>query len=241
MSEHQHPEHSGEAITIQKVKPILDTGIVLTSMSQETDGRLADRHSAYHDNVSPPLNWTNVPDVVSWAIVVEDPDAPRAQPFVHWMIWNIRGEVNALPEGLPNADYLATPQGGVQGRNDMGGYGWFGPRPPADHGPHRYYFQIFALADFLEMSPDTPLNELLNVLKGATIAQGSMMATYEAPRPEAARGEVGEHVRTVGGGGGKGAQSRFEEDVAGDATLHGEKASPSDRRRGQTSPHADRG
>ena len=67
------------------------------------------------------------------------------------------------------------------------------------------------------------------------------MATDESPLQESPRGEVGEHVRTVGGGGGKGAQSRFEEDVAGDATLHGEKASPSDRRRGQTSPHADRG
>ena len=124
MSEHHHPEHSGEAITILKVKPILDTGIVLTSASQEVSGKLADRHSAYHDNISPPLNWTNVPDVVSWAIVVEDPDAPREQPFVHWMIWNIRGEINALPQGLPNTDFLATPQGGVQGRNDMHGYGW---------------------------------------------------------------------------------------------------------------------
>lgn len=178
------PEHSGEAITILKVDPILDTGIVVTSQVQEPDGRLPDRYSAYFDNLSPPLQWTNVPDVQSWAIVVEDPDAPREQPFVHWMIWNIRGEMNALPEGLPNADFLATPQGGTQGRNDMGSYGWFGPRPPAGHGVHRYYFQVFALDDFLEMSPDTPLKELLNALKGHTIAKGEMMATYEAPNAQ---------------------------------------------------------
>jgi Raf kinase inhibitor-like YbhB/YbcL family protein len=211
MSEHHHPEHSGEAIAILKVNPILDTGIVLTSASQEPSGKLADRHSAYFDNISPPLNWTNVPDVVSWAIVVEDPDAPRELPFVHWMIWNIRGEMNALPEGLPNTDFLATPQGGVQGRNDMGGYGWFGPRPPAGHGVHRYYFQIFALDDFLEMSPDTPLEQLLNALKANTIAKGEMMATFEAPSDDqlrAARGG-GEHLKTSGGGGGKGAADRF--------------------------------
>ncbi|MDB5450278.1 MAG: phospholipid-binding protein [Phenylobacterium sp.] len=185
MSEHQHhPEHSGEAITIMKVDPILDTGIVITSRAQQADGSLADRHSAYHDNISPPLNWTNVPDVKAWAIVVEDPDAPRELPFVHWMIWNIRGEIHTLPEGLPNTDFLATPQGGIQGRNDMGGYGWFGPRPPAGHGVHRYYFQIFALDDFIPMGPDTPLKELLNALKGATIAKGEMMATYEAPNPQ---------------------------------------------------------
>ena len=38
MREHQHPEHSGEAITIFKVEPILDTGIVVTSMAQEPSG-----------------------------------------------------------------------------------------------------------------------------------------------------------------------------------------------------------
>lgn len=181
MTQAHPPEHSGEAITIMKVDPILETGIVVTSTAQETSGRLPDRYSAYFDNISPPLNWTNVPDVKAWAIIVEDPDAPRDLPFVHWMIWNIRGEITSLPEGLPNDDFLATPQGGIQGKNDMGGYGWFGPRPPAGHGLHRYYFQVFALDDFLEMGPDTELKELLNALKGHTIAKGEMMATYEAP------------------------------------------------------------
>lgn len=184
MSQTSHPDHSGEAITIMKVDPILDTGITVTSTAQEPSGRLADRHSAYFDNISPPLRWTNVPDVKAWALIVEDPDAPRETPFVHWMLWNIRGEINALPEGLPNVDFLVTPQGGIQGRNDNGSYGWFGPRPPAGHGVHRYYFQLFALDDEIEMGPDTPLKELLNALKGRTIAKGEMMATYEAPNPQ---------------------------------------------------------
>jgi Raf kinase inhibitor-like YbhB/YbcL family protein len=179
-----HPQHSGEAIAVMKVDPILDAGIVVTCPVQEADGRLPDRHSAYFDNISPPLRWTGVPDVRAWAIVVEDPDAPREQPFVHWMIWNLQGELRALPEGLPSADFLATPQGGIQGRNDMGGYGWFGPRPPAGHGVHHYYFQVFALDDLIEMGPDTPLKELLNALKGHTLAKGEMAATYEAPAPQ---------------------------------------------------------
>lgn len=179
-----HPDHSGQSLTIQRVDPILDTGVTVFCPTQEASGRLPDRHSAYHDNISPPLNWTDAPDVRSWAVVVEDPDAPQEAPFVHWMIWNIQGEVTALPEGLPNSDVLATPQGGIQGRNDMGGYGWFGPRPPAGHGVHRYYFQVFALDDLIEMGPDTPLPELLNALKGHTIATGEMMATYEAPSPQ---------------------------------------------------------
>jgi len=175
------PEHSGEAITIMKVDPILPTGIVVTSTAQEPDGRLADPHSAYHDNLSPPLQWTSAPDVKAWAIIVEDPDAPREAPFVHWMIWNIEGGITHLDAGLPNTGQLVTPQGAIQGRNDMGGHGWFGPRPPAGHGLHHYYFQVFALDDMIDMGPETPLPELLNALKARTLASGEMVATYEAP------------------------------------------------------------
>jgi Raf kinase inhibitor-like YbhB/YbcL family protein len=176
MSE-KHPDHSGETITIYKVEPIMRTGVVVTSADQHPDGRLDDRCSAYHDNLSPQLTWTQVPDAKAWAIIVEDPDAPQEQPFVHWMIWNIPGDVTALPPGLPNAARLSTPVDAVQGRNGRQGHGWFGPRPPAGHGLHHYYFQVFALNERLEMGPETPLVELLNALKGRTIASGEMAAT----------------------------------------------------------------
>ena len=181
MTQAQHPDHSGQSLTIQRIEPISDAGVLVTCPVQEADGRLPDRHSGYHDNISPPLQWSNVPDVQAWAIVVEDPDAPQTEPFVHWMIWNIPGEANHLPEGLGAQPRLVSPQDAVQGKNGTGGYGWFGPRPPAGHGVHRYYFQVFALNAPIEMGPDTELKELRNALKARTIAQGEMMATYEAP------------------------------------------------------------
>ena len=227
-----HPEHSGEAITIYKVDPILNTGVVVTSTGQRPDGRLDDRHSAYHDNISPPLEWTDVPGAMSWAVIVEDPDAPRAEPFIHWMIWNIEGGITALPQGLPNAERLVTPQGAVQGRNSMHGHGWFGPRPPQGHGMHRYYFQVFALDASIPMGPETPLPELLNALKGRTLASGEMMATYEAPET---RSEGEFRYTSEGGGGGKGRAGGNDDDPARNATLRGERPSPSDRGRGEGS------
>jgi Raf kinase inhibitor-like YbhB/YbcL family protein len=176
-----HPEHSGDAITIAKVEPILKTGVVVSTTAQRPDGGLKDRHSAYHDNVSPPLRWTAVPDARAWAVIVEDPDAPQEHPFIHWMIWNIPGEARGLPEGLPNTPALVTPRGAIQGRNGMHGHGYFGPRPPAGHGLHHYYFQVFALDDTIEMGPETQLADLLNALKARTLASGEMVATYEAP------------------------------------------------------------
>jgi Raf kinase inhibitor-like YbhB/YbcL family protein len=176
-----HPDHSGQSLTIQRVSPILQTGVVVTCPVQRADGSLPDRYSAYYDNVSPPLQWTGAPDVKAWAVVVEDPDAPQEAPFVHWIVWNIQGELRAMPEGVGADPRPVTPQGAVQGRNSHDSHGWFGPRPPAGHGVHRYYFQVFALDDRIEMGPETRLPELLNALKARTLAQGEMMATYEAP------------------------------------------------------------
>ena len=58
MSEQEHhPEHSGEAITIMRITPMQQTGVIVTSTVQETSGRLPDAYSGYFDNRSPPLQW----------------------------------------------------------------------------------------------------------------------------------------------------------------------------------------
>lgn len=183
----QTPEHSGDALVIQKVQPFGPGGeaaIVLSTTATDADGHLHDRCSAYHENRSPPLVWTPVEGAVAYAIVVEDPDAPREHPFVHWLIWNIPGEATSLPEGLPNEPSLGRVGGAVQGVNGKGTVGWFGPRPPPGHGLHRYHFQIFALAERLSFGPNVPLETLVNALKADTLADGLMVAMYEAPEAQ---------------------------------------------------------
>lgn len=179
----QHGErHSGEAITILRIEPITgNEAFALMTTAQGADGRLADAHSAYHDNQSPPLRWDAVPEAVAYALIVEDPDAPREQPFVHWLIWNIPGDATELRAGIPDTIAPPEPVGAVQGRNDAGTYGWYGPKPPAGHGVHHYYFQLFALTQTLDFEPDTPLEQIVNALKGLTLAKTELVATYEAP------------------------------------------------------------
>ena len=182
MAQDRGERHSGESITIDRIEPYGErTGIEVLTTAQNEEGRLADAHSAYHDNISPPLSWSPVAEAISYALIVEDPDAPREKPFVHWMIWNIPGDVQALDAGVAARPLADRPGGAVQGKNDMGGYGYFGPKPPPGHGEHRYYFQLFALDRRLDMGPDTPLEELVNALKGASLAEGRLVATYEAP------------------------------------------------------------
>ncbi|KRA66377.1 phospholipid-binding protein [Caulobacter sp. Root655] len=180
MSHAQTPNHSGAAITLQKVHPFGEASLVLTTTAASPGGRLADRHSAYHDNLSPPLVWTPVADAAAYAIIVEDPDAPRDRPFIHWLIWNIPGEATSLPEGLPQGASLGLVGGATQGRNDSGAVGYFGPRPPVGHGVHHYHFQIFALAERLPFGPETQLSDLVNALKGDSLASADLIVTYEA-------------------------------------------------------------
>lgn len=132
MAEPRHrPDHSPEALTLGRIEPRAPgVGIEVLSDALGADGAIDLRHSAYGDNLSPPLRWTPVEGAGAYAIVVEDPDAPMEHPFVHWTIWNIPGEATAIQEGVSMGAELTTPQGARQGRNDNGSTGYFGPRPP---------------------------------------------------------------------------------------------------------------
>jgi Raf kinase inhibitor-like YbhB/YbcL family protein len=177
------PQHSGAAISILKVEPRTEGPLALTSEAVDVDGRIAERHTALGGNLSPPLRWTAVPDAGAYALIVEDPDAPRDSPFIHWLAWNIPGHLTALPEGLANEPRLVSPQGMIQGRNDSGGPGWFGPKPPAGHGVHHYHFQLFALDGRLGLHPDADVRSLVDGIKGRTLAEGELVGTYEVPAP----------------------------------------------------------
>lgn len=175
-----HPERFPEALSLARVTP-REPGATLELLSDAigTDGGVDLRHTAYGDNLSPPLRWTPVEGAGAYAIILEDPDAPMERPFVHWLIWNIPGTATALPEGLPNTATLVTPQGVRQGKNDNGSFGYFGPRPPS--GVHHYHFQIFALDGPLTLHTDASLRALVDAMKGRVLADGDLVGTFAAP------------------------------------------------------------
>lgn len=184
MAQHAHPEHSGSTLTLLRVEPYEHRGIAITSPAVDADGWISDDWSGYGDNTPPPLAWSAVIEAQSYALVVEDPDAPQVEPFIHWLIWNIPGAATGLPQGVEQTAHPSDPKGAIQGRNGMGRFGWFGPRPPEGHGVHHYHFQLFALSAPLDgMGPNTTLPELVNALKGLTIASGELVGLYERRGP----------------------------------------------------------
>src|SRR5687768_17037562 len=113
--------------------------LVLRSPAFADGERNPDRHARQHDNLSPPLEWVGAPEGTrSFALVVEDPDAPRGT-FRHWAAFDISPGRTRLEEG-------AGRRGGdlKQGANDFGDTGYDGPQPPEGHGPHHYHFRLAA-------------------------------------------------------------------------------------------------
>jgi Raf kinase inhibitor-like YbhB/YbcL family protein len=126
-------------------------------------------------DISPPLEWSQVPDgTKTFALICDDPDAPMGT-WVHWVLFNIPGNVTELHENIPKVEVLQN--GTRQGKSDFGKIGYGGPCPP--RGTHRYYFRIYALDKELDTKPGITRKELLKAMEGHILAEGQLMGRYQ--------------------------------------------------------------
>ena len=141
------------------------------------------KYTGEGDNVSPPLDWSDVPaSTKELAMICEDPDAPRTDPWVHWVIYKIPGDAKGLIEGIERKPHPKTPAGAMQGRNswpDGENIGYRGPMPPQGHGVHHYYFRLYALDAELSVQPGLDKKAILDAIRGHVLADGVLMGTYE--------------------------------------------------------------
>lgn len=123
------------------------------------------------DAVAPPLEWTAPPaGTQELALIVEDPDAPTAEPFCHWLVWGLPPQQGKLLEG-------ETPP--RVGKNSFQNSEWLLPDPPTGHGPHDYVFQLFALDLPLALMPGAGRKELLESMEGHVLAAALVTGTYQ--------------------------------------------------------------
>lgn len=142
----------------------------LRSPAFEGHKSIPDRHTSNGENVAPALEWSGAPDgTKAFAIVIHDPDAPLVDGFTHWVAYGIPGDATGVPEGG---------KGVVNGTNSLGEVGYTGPAPPPGHGPHHYYFWVYALDDDLELPAGLDRRALHDRIEDHVIEQARVIGTY---------------------------------------------------------------
>jgi len=129
-------------------------------------------------DVSPPLVFEGAPiGTKAFAVICDDPDAPVGT-WVHWVIYDVPGGVNGLPEGVPTDGSL--PDGSRQGRNSWKKSGYGGPSPPPGK-PHRYFFRLYALRTPLGLGPGLSAKAVETAARGKAIETAQYMGVYGRP------------------------------------------------------------
>ena len=158
--------------------------ILVTSKSFLDKAQIPDRFTQSGDSLSPNLEWKQLPsgtrDIV---VIVEDPDAPLPNPFVHAIIYNLYPPMTEIPEGaIPNTANIREndlePPLHV-GKNTFGRTVYLGPAPIPGHGPHHYYFQVFALDSELTFRHPPNRKDIIREMGGHVLAKGFLVGTYE--------------------------------------------------------------
>jgi Raf kinase inhibitor-like YbhB/YbcL family protein len=154
--------------------------IKIQSSAFRANAAIPKKHTGEGADVSPQLAWDGVPPAAKeLALICDDPDAPRAEPWVHWVLYKLPASTKELPEGVPAKESLAAPAGALNGQNDFGKIGYGGPMPPKGHGTHHYHFRLYALDAALALKPGATKQQLLMAMKGHILAEGELVGTYE--------------------------------------------------------------
>jgi hypothetical protein len=153
--------------------------IKLASTAFADGGPIPRKYTGDGQDLSPPLGWSDLPPgTKELALICDDPDAPTAEPWVHWVIYKIPPDLPGLAEGIGKAARLKEPAPMMQGKNSWNTIGYRGPKPPPDHGIHHYFFKLYALEAKLSVEPGITKTTLLEEMSGHVLGQGQLVGTY---------------------------------------------------------------
>jgi hypothetical protein len=167
---------TGAPVAIAEEKPM---SLTITSTAFAPEGAIPSLYTCEGKDISPPLAWNGTPAATkSFALIVDDPDAPDpAAPkmtWVHWVLYDIPATASGLPEAVQPS---ALPSGTREGVNDWGRTGYGGPCPPI--GRHRYFHKLYALDTVLADLKRPKKAALEKAMQGHILAQAVLIGTYQ--------------------------------------------------------------
>ena len=96
----------------------------LFSSAFSEGGWIPELHTCQRADISPSLEWMGEPPGTrSYALIVDDPDAPGGV-WTHWLLYDIPRQTHTLAQGCRAGGLL------LDGANDFGKLGYGGPCPP---------------------------------------------------------------------------------------------------------------
>jgi Raf kinase inhibitor-like YbhB/YbcL family protein len=146
------------------------TNIELTSPELKDGAELPKSATCDGEGKSPALAWKTTSDVMSQALIVDDPDAPKGS-YVHWTLFDIPKGTMSIPHGG---------SAGVVGTNSADKKAFAPACPPSGSGVHHYRFHLYALdVDKVGAKAGASQTDLVNAMKGHIIGESTLTGTYE--------------------------------------------------------------
>jgi para-nitrobenzyl esterase len=154
--------------------------LLVTSPSFAAGAEIPFASTQYGLNRFPGLSWSKGPvGTRSYVAVVQGVHGKDASDFgtsLHLVVYNISGEITALPIGMEIA-----PSGSAYGPNVHGpASSYVGPHPH-EPGPHPYHAEIFALDTVLSIEKGVTLDGLKQAMSGHVLASGDLAGIVSRP------------------------------------------------------------
>src|SRR5919108_282962 len=144
----------------------------LASSAFKQNSPIPKEYTCDGSDISVPLSWKDAPGgTKSFALIVDDPDAPRGT-WVHWVVYDIPANARELSDGIVHGETIGN--GAKQGKNDFGKIGYGEPCPPGGS-PHRYYFKLHALDQMTGLKAKAIKQQLLDAMKGHVLTETQLI------------------------------------------------------------------
>lgn len=145
----------------------------------EFGGAYASEAGCYGRNLAPELYWRNAPSgTQSYALLVNDMDAPLSGGWHHWVVYDIPGAAHEL-EGHGVLQYT---QGSTSWDvNGIPVVGWGGPCPPADGQIHHYIFTLYALSTATLSGDSLTYEQVLSTITPYVLGSTVIIGTFRLP------------------------------------------------------------
>jgi len=175
---------------LQTTGVALGSGLTGCASESQSSGRMAVSSPALSDGgtipsrfacdgvgVSPPLTVESTPEATATLAVVGRSTVGVLDNPTFWTLWNVPGDTEEIPEGLPRTetvDALDSARQGTAGDGEPG----YKPLCPPPGQSYDHWVQVYAFDDELSLDAGTSNDDAVDTIEESQIASARITASY---------------------------------------------------------------